>query len=225
MRFSPYFYALLLGSGLVLSCSGSDFAGSSAKPASATKKKDSKSDSPGDDDDATTEPPNRTETEKTTDDPVKDDGEKSKPAEPETTDGCATGGKIQDAGATFSFNNENEIRTFVNGLGKYTHISPEFIGAGGVRADQPSADAVCNAKGYQKSTGKQQASYHSCHDNFVFPWDASQKNFVQHNACDFNQRLSQLTCTGKLKDICANNPGWVFGKTETATGTSTGTAP
>lgn len=208
--------ALLLSLGLV-GCTESDFAGG-AKAASPkkTEGQDAKGGKDGEDaggphgDDGPDEAGEGGSDESeealgksVEDDPIAETNEVCAAAKPETP---------VDEAATFTFPNEDEMRAFLNGLGKYTHVNDQFFNAGGVQADQVSADAVCNIKGYKKAATFGTKHYHSCGDNFVYPWDAAVKNFKQVGACTNNSRLGTLTCQGKLKEICGKDPGWVFGR-------------
>ncbi len=204
------FLACILALGLAPACAQSNFAGGAK---SSSPKKDDKDKSEKDAPDAGDGPD---ETEKEL---IEDEGEESlgqeqeEPIE-ETNEVCGAlkPDKPEDEAATFTFTNEGEIRTFLNALGKYTRVSDNHFDAGGVQADQVSADAVCNIKGFKRAATFGTNKYHSCSDNQVYPWDPAVKNFKAMNACTNNRRIGNLVCQGKLKDVCAKDPGWVFGQ-------------
>lgn len=201
-------FLVLLALGLVPACAQSNFAGG-AKSSSPKKEEQQKDEGEKDAGDA----PEETETTPNEEEDESLGQEQEEPIE-ETNEVCGAlkPEKPEDEAATFTFANENEVRTFLNGLGKYTRVSDNYFDAGGVQADQVSADAVCNIKGFKRAATFGTNKYHSCGDNQVYPWDPAVKNFKAMNACTNNRRIGNLVCQGKLKDVCGKDPGWVFGQ-------------
>ena len=129
---------------------------------------------------------------------------------------CKEPAGVADPVASFTFASNNELRPFINGFVKYTRIRTAWAEAGGLFADKITADAVCRLKGYKESTSFTPFSYHSCGDNYDYPWDEAKKDFVERNACaGGNKHLRSIVCGGLLKAICGKDPTWVFGRAAT----------
>jgi hypothetical protein len=186
------------------SCAGSSFSGDSAKAPEPAADEDEQVDTDNETDDETDQElgTTSTDTSAVATQTAVDQG--FNVAE------CKTPTAIADAAGTFAFNSEGEVRDYVNSLSRFPQIPTQFLGAGGIRTDVASRDVVCKLKGYDHSTGFSSKSYSSCHDNYIVWWEPTQNTFSSHNACDANNRIATLTCAGKLRDECVNDPAWVF---------------
>ncbi len=124
---------------------------------------------------------------------------------------CAKGTLIVDPDQKYSFS-RGEERTFLNSLNRYVQIPTLWEGAGMVHADQASADTVCKLKGYNKAISFQTETWYSPHDNYNAHWIDSSKKFVLKGATESNRKLTQTVCQGRLHDKCDKNKNWIFQK-------------
>jgi hypothetical protein len=105
-------------------------------------------------------------------------------------DGLVNGGT-----GTFKFNNENEIRSFINNLPQYSNIPSDFENGGYLRDDAITREKICELKGYQSDLSFTSRGFSSCNNNHIAWWDESIDDFrIVFPACENNHWLITLTC-------------------------------
>ncbi|MBI3255882.1 MAG: DUF11 domain-containing protein [Candidatus Andersenbacteria bacterium] len=97
------------------------------------------------------------------------------------------------------FNEEWQIRDFVNSLNRFTRIPDANSGRdGAVFFDDVSAQKVCELAGLPTVVSKVAGSYSSPGDNTIAYWDASRNDFVVVPAVQRNVFIDFLTCEGQV---------------------------
>ncbi|MEK6914549.1 MAG: putative metal-binding motif-containing protein [Nanoarchaeota archaeon] len=99
---------------------------------------------------------------------------------------------------SFIFNEEWEIRDYINSLHKFTFLPDGENDASSIKYDQVSANKVCELKGYETAEIKKVSSYVSCFDNNHAYWDPVVNDFKYFNACLYNLHIEKLLCTNPL---------------------------
>ena len=98
-----------------------------------------------------------------------------------------------------TFNEEWEIRDFVNSLNRFTRIPDANSGRdGAVYFDDVSAQKVCELAGLPTVVSKTPGSYSSPGDNTIGYFDASRNDFVIVPAVQRNVFIDKLTCQGTV---------------------------
>jgi len=98
-----------------------------------------------------------------------------------------------------TFNEEWEIRDFVNSLNRFTRIPDANSGRdGAVYFDDVSARKVCELTGLPTVVSKTPGSYSSPGDNTIGYFDASRNDFVIVPAVQRNVFIDKLTCQGTV---------------------------
>ncbi|MBI3251576.1 MAG: DUF11 domain-containing protein [Candidatus Andersenbacteria bacterium] len=108
-----------------------------------------------------------------------------------------------------TFNEEWEIRDFVNSLNRFTRIPDANSGRdGAVFFDDISARKVCELAGLPTVVSKTAGSYSSPGDNTIAYWDAGRNDFVVVPAPQRNVFIDKLTCEGQVTppQTPVNNP-------------------
>ena len=98
-----------------------------------------------------------------------------------------------------TFNEEWEIRDFVNSLNRFTRIPDANSGRdGAVYFDDVSARKVCELTGLPTVVSKTPGSYSSPGDNTIGYFDPSRNDFVIVPAIERNVFIDKLTCQGTV---------------------------
>ena len=99
---------------------------------------------------------------------------------------------------SFMFNEEWEIRDYINSLNKFTFLPNGEHDASSIKYDQVSADKVCELKGYSNAEIKKISSYVSCFDNNHAYWDSVANDFKYFNSCEYNLHIEKLLCSSPI---------------------------
>ena len=110
-----------------------------------------------------------------------DNGETCENGECRTSE-CTTGYE------EFTFNNYNEVVSFINSLGYYPNSNA-------INYDPLSAKKVCELKGYSDVKTYTSGSFYPCYTKKHLIWDPIKNNFVQFIGCSWwSKYIDELTC-------------------------------
>lgn len=122
---------------------------------------------------------------------------------------CATDQAIIDPNETYSWRGVlragDDIQPFINGFMKYT-----LVNVGALHNDPDTVNFVCKLNGFAGGAVTAAGAFNSPGNNNIYRWVAGNNVLVPANAVSDNNTIKGYLCTGKLQDICKQDPSWIF---------------
>jgi hypothetical protein len=118
------------------------------------------------------------------------------------TDGDGNCNSTPDRNAQFVFENYIEVRSFVNSLGLFPHITETGFGTGGLYHNGKTARKVCDLKGYERVVSYSKHRWASPRDNTSVAWKPLYGEFFTYPSVSRNQVIDRLVCKGRTATAC-----------------------